>query len=189
MTKYISLIIFLFSTLNINSQDNTSFKDLEDKYVTSISEILGKIVPIDRVKLSININSNSDNFDSSNRESYYVNVNAQIDGHWEKVYDSETGLLVQEGKTIKRKFIPLNDKYIKDIESIIKKSINYKENDYISVTATKFDRTVQFIEEDRIYLLDIKKRKTILTVSMFLFPILLLFIILICIRNNKKKNI
>lgn len=114
-----------------------------------------------------------------------TSVAVNIDGRWEKQYDEEGNVLIENGQIV-RDFIPLTKEEIAAAESLIKHAINFdiQNGDSVTVQAIQFDRSSEFESEDRIER-DKQNRKKILLFSILGF--VLIVIVFVAMRMVSKE--
>jgi len=114
-----------------------------------------------------------------------TSVAVNIDGKWEKQYDKDGNVLIENGQIV-RKFIPLTKEDILAAEELIKHAINYdiQNGDSVTVQAIQFDRTSEFELENKLER-DAQNRKKILLFSVLGF--VLIVIIFVIMRMVSKE--
>ncbi len=114
-----------------------------------------------------------------------TSVAVNIDGRWEKQYDKDGNVLMENGQIV-RKFIPLSKEDILAAEALIKHAINYdiQNGDSVTVQAIQFDRTKEFEAEDKVER-DLQNKKKIILFSAIGF--VMIFVIFIIMRMVSKE--
>lgn len=118
-----------------------------------------------------------------------TSVAVNIDGVWEKQYDEDGTILMENGKIV-REFFPLSQSDILAAEALIKAAINYdvKNGDSVTVRAIQFDRTKEFEIEDKKER-DAQNRRQILLFSILGFVfIVIIFIIMRMVSKEMERR-
>lgn len=160
----------------VEGQTPPQYKELDTMAGTynQSSEIVNKVV-----------NTVKTNQIKSQWKKERTSVAVNIDGRWEKQYDEEGTVIIENGQIV-RNFLPLTKEEIAAAEALIKHAINFdiQNGDSVTVQAIQFDRSAEFDEENRLER-DAQNRKKIVLFS--ILGIVLIVIVFVIMRMVSKE--
>ena len=118
-----------------------------------------------------------------------ISVSVNIDGKWRKPKDDKGNVIIENG-TIKREYIPLTDKELKDAEESVKGAIGYNRSrgDLVVVKNTAYYRDDEFEAEDAAYFAKIRRNQTILLILIAVAVVLISFILFRIISREVERR-
>ena len=118
-----------------------------------------------------------------------ISVSVNIDGKWRKPKDDKGNVIIENG-TIKREYIPLTEKELKDAEESVKGAIGYNRSrgDLVVVKNTAYYRDDEFEAEDAAYFAKIRRNQTILLILIAVAVVLISFILFRIISREVERR-
>ena len=118
-----------------------------------------------------------------------ISVSVNIDGKWRKPKDDKGNVIIENG-TIKREYIPLTEKELKDAEESVKGAICYNRSrcDLVVVKNTAYYRDDEFEAEDAAYFAKIRRNQTILLILIAVAVVLISFILFRIISREVERR-
>ncbi|MCR5188090.1 MAG: flagellar M-ring protein FliF, partial [Treponema sp.] len=118
-----------------------------------------------------------------------ISVSVNLDGKWKKPKDENGKVIIEDG-TIKREYVALTDKEMKDAEESIRGAIGYNRDrgDLVVVTNIAYDRDDEFAAEDAAYFAKIQRNRTILLILIAVAVVLISFILFRIISREVERR-
>lgn len=118
-------------------------------------------------------------------------VAVNIDGLWERKYDEETGaLLISPSGQIEREYIPVSIEELESVALLVQGALGYDRtrNDMVTIQNVRFDRTIQFDEENLAFMRDEQAKRTIFIAVTAVIAVLLAFIVFRFISREVERK-
>lgn len=91
-----------------------------------------------------------------------IHVNVFIDGKWELMRDENGEYVINNESKLKRKYIPVSEKHLKQAKKLLEKSIFKERGDQLIVKCIQFDRKKEHQMEDERVRSEIRNRSFVL---------------------------
>jgi len=118
-----------------------------------------------------------------------ISVSVNLDGIWRKPRDEKGKIIIEDGH-IKREYIPLTEKDLKDAEESVKGAIGYNRDrgDLVVVTNSAYYRNDEFEAEDEAYFAKIRRNQMILLILIAIAVVLISFILFRIISRELERR-
>ena len=118
-----------------------------------------------------------------------ISVSVNLDGIWKKPRDEKGKIIIEDGH-IKREYIPLTEKDLKDAEESVKGAIGYNRDrgDLVVVTNSAYYRNDEFEAEDEAYFAKIRRNQMILLILIAVAVVLISFILFRIISRELERR-
>ena len=118
-----------------------------------------------------------------------ISVSVNLDGIWRKPRDEKGKIIIEDGH-IKREYIPLTEKDLKDAEESVKGAIGYNRDrgDLVVVTNSAYYRNDEFEAEDEAYFAKIRRNQMILLILIAVAVVLISFILFRIISRELERR-
>lgn len=119
-----------------------------------------------------------------------ITIGVALDGIWEKEYDNNGDVVVEQNGKIKRKYVPLTADQIQKAKGVIQAAVGYKaeRGDVVTVEHIPFDRSAQFDKEDAEYRAQLQLQRTILIIIIGMAVVLIAFIAFRLISREMERR-